>query len=199
MTQQLVPKLVTPEQAQVVASTLASAFVNDPMIAWPMSDQFGIDECRQLFSVIVESYVELGILWQLDDGAAAAALFDPDAAARFGEYDAQMRPLINVLTDDDGARYAQFWDWIAGHIGDKPVWFLDMLAVRPERQGLGLGSALLQHAVGLAEQQAMPLFLETSQQQNVGYYERFGFDVVDQGTSPQGGPHIWFMRRKPSR
>jgi hypothetical protein len=30
------------------------------------------------------------------------------------------------------------------------------------------------------------------------YYERFGFDIVTNEDAPDGGPHIWFMRRDPA-
>ena len=35
--------------------------------------------------------------------------------------------------------------------------------------------------------------------ENVGYYERFGFHTVVDEDAPDGGPHIWFMRRDPAK
>jgi hypothetical protein len=41
------------------------------------------------------------------------------------------------------------------------------------------------------------VFLETGTSRNVPLHERLGFRVLEEGHSPGGGPHIWFMRWDP--
>ena len=41
------------------------------------------------------------------------------------------------------------------------------------------------------------VILETGTPRNVPLYERLGFRVVEEADSPEGGPHVWFMRRDP--
>jgi hypothetical protein len=48
-----------------------------------------------------------------------------------------------------------------------------------------------------ADADRVPAFLETGRERNVGFYERFGFRVVDDADIPSGGPHVWFMRWDP--
>jgi ribosomal protein S18 acetylase RimI-like enzyme len=74
----------------------------------------------------------------------------------------------------------------------QPCWYLDTLAVGPASQGRGLGSTLLQH--GLARAGETPCFLYTVKPENVPYYERFGFSVVDNAVLVEGGPPAWTMR-----
>jgi predicted N-acetyltransferase YhbS len=72
-----------------------------------------------------------------------------------------------------------------------------VIGVDPARQGLGLGTALIEHGLGVARDQRLPAFLETANPRNVAYYERFGFRVVEDGHVPGGGSRFWFMRFDP--
>jgi ribosomal protein S18 acetylase RimI-like enzyme len=71
---------------------------------------------------------------------------------------------------------------------------MDLVAVHPSARGRGLGSQLVEHGLALARREGLPAFLETAQQSNVSYYERFGFRVIGEEKAPDGGPTIWFMR-----
>src|SRR4029453_3904367 len=86
-----------------------------------------------------------------------------------------------------GVRYRGFWDWIEAHLPPEPHWFLDHLAVAPERRGEGLGAGLVELGVGLGGRDGVPAFLETARPHNVGFYERLGFRVVADEPAPRGG------------
>jgi ribosomal protein S18 acetylase RimI-like enzyme len=122
----------------------------------------------------------------------------PAEAERFREIEGPTRDLIRPLTDDGGARYDLFWDWLGGHVPDDPCWFLDILAVDANARGRGLGRHLIEHGLDRARADGSPAFLETSVQDNVALYQRFGFRVVRELEAPDGGPTIWFMRADPS-
>ena len=49
----------------------------------------------------------------------------------------------------------------------------------------------------LTDDDALPAFLDTSEPDNLGYYERFGFLVTAELTLPNGIP-LWGMTRQPS-
>jgi GNAT superfamily N-acetyltransferase len=50
-----------------------------------------------------------------------------------------------------------------------------LLATRPEAQGSGLGSAVLDAVVAAADKQRMPLYLEAAHDGLVPLYERYAF------------------------
>jgi GNAT superfamily N-acetyltransferase len=182
-----------------MAVTFAAAMYDDPMIRWPLPPDVSLKTVEQATRPIAAMYVEVGAGWLLDDGWAMAAWIDPAAAARFDELELPTRAAIAPHTDDGGARYGRFWDWLATHIPDEPCWFLDLVAVHPSRQGRGLGARLVRHGLQLAASDGLPAFLETGQQRNVAMYERFGFRVVGAEPAPDGGPTIWFMSTEPQR
>ena len=58
------------------------------------------------------------------------------------------------------------------------LWYLEVVAVHPSLQSRGLGGGvmrwILEHVHG------DPLYLECTREENVGFYESFGFRVVEE-------------------
>ena len=61
-----------------------------------------------------------------------------------------------------------------GHVGQDPVLALGPLAVRPDRQRHGVGSALMHAVLGAADALGEPLVALLG---DPGYYRRFGFEL----------------------
>ena len=78
----------------------------------------------------------------------------------------------------------------SGH-PDEPHVYLWFLAVDPEHQRAGVGRALLARVCEDAE---APVYLDTSNPDNVPYYAAAGFEEIGRGTLPRDTP-MWFMRR----
>jgi ribosomal protein S18 acetylase RimI-like enzyme len=72
-------------------------------------------------------------------------------------------------------------------------WYLGTLGVDPDRWGRGVGTALLARWLAEVDRDALPAWLETDRERNVGFYQRAGFGVEEQ-IEVLGVP-IWLMRR----
>lgn len=79
-----------------------------------------------------------------------------------------------------------------------PHFYLSALGVEPERQGEGIGTALMRPVLERADALAQPAYLETATARNVLLYERAGFSVVEELTLPDTDVHGWLMYRAPS-
>jgi len=176
-----------------LAATLSSAFADDPMIRFPMPEATPQD-LDALFRAIMVPYLALDVAWKVGDALGCAAWLPPAQAARFAEIEAATRTEIYSLTADNGARYSVFWDWLETHLPAEPCWFLDLVGVRPDAQGQGIGRALITHGIERAGAAGQPAFLETGTESNVGLYESLGFHVVCRERAPDEGPMIWFMQ-----
>lgn len=55
-------------------------------------------------------------------------------------------------------------------------WYVEVVAVRPSHQGLGLGGRLMTTIKDLAGPE--PIVLECTDMANIGFYRRHGFEVV---------------------
>jgi ribosomal protein S18 acetylase RimI-like enzyme len=75
--------------------------------------------------------------------------------------------------------------------------YLMVLGVEPKRQGQGVGGALLQPGLELADRERVPCYLETAKEINVRFYEKHGFEVRRKIDLPRGGPPMWTMLREP--
>ena len=64
-----------------------------------------------------------------------------------------------------------------GHVGEVPVLALGPLAVRPDRQGAGVGSALMHAVLGAGDALGEPLVALLG---DPGYYGRFGFRLASE-------------------
>ncbi|KAF2671590.1 hypothetical protein BT63DRAFT_422128 [Microthyrium microscopicum] len=59
---------------------------------------------------------------------------------------------------------------------DNNSWYLVYLGTRPEARRKGYARALIEDVMVTADQQGVPMYLESSKEVNVGIYEKFGFE-----------------------
>ena len=78
----------------------------------------------------------------------------------------------------------------------EPHLLLQLLAVVPEAQGRGIGSALMRPVFERADRDGVPAYLEATSERNRALYERHGFVFRGPITVP-GGPTLHAMWRDP--
>ena len=76
-----------------------------------------------------------------------------------------------------------------------PHFYINILGVNPQNQGKGIGRAILSHIHQMSEQHSDShgVALDTQTEQNVGYYQRFGYSVST--TAELENVKNWFMFR----
>jgi len=185
------------ERVPAIAMMLARAFADDPMILVSLAPEDVEDRMRHYFTLIDELWADLGVLWEAGETAGAVAWLSPEHVGALGTSNTVIREGVHALSPDEGVRHDALWNWVESRIPDEPHWFLDQIGVDPDRQGEGIGRMLVDFGLELARRDGLPAFLETGVARNVGYYERFGFRVEEEGDAPMDGPHVWFMRLDP--
>ncbi|MFI9231636.1 GNAT family N-acetyltransferase [Streptomyces rimosus] len=140
--------------------------------------------------------LEHGRVWVADDGAAVAVWTTPETTEA-GSVFAELGPLFAEIAGDRAEIFAQTEAALGPHRPTEPVWFLGSVGVDPDRQGRGLGGAVIRPGLEAADVAGVPAFLETSDERNVRFYERLGFEVTAECVLPGGGPRTWSMSRKP--
>lgn len=189
---------VDPVEVPALAGVLARAFAGDPMMTWPLISGDDLPaRTRACFEITDTAFAGEGWMWSAADGLGAMTLLPPGSGAREQALADATAPALNALAPDGGARYDAFWAWIWSRMPREPHWLLDQLAVEPAAQGRGIAGALIRHAIAAAAADGLPLVLETAREANLGLYGHHGFAVVDEADAPDGGPHIWFLRRDP--
>ena len=78
-----------------------------------------------------------------------------------------------------------------------PHWYLLALGVDPESQGSGYGTALVSKGIERANRDNRPIYLETETEANASFYERLGFETLDEITIEAIGMPFSLMIRRP--
>ncbi len=85
-------------------------------------------------------------------------------------------------------------DW-SGRDPKERHWHLGPVAVEPGLQGMGVGSQMMERFCARMDAEGDLAYLETETPENVRFYQRFGFETVEEA-EVLGNPN-WFMRREP--
>ena len=92
--------------------------------------------------------------------------------------------------------FARVGVWLATwrtHDLAEPHWHLGPVAVDAHLQGRGIGTALMVEYCERLDHLVAVGYLETDKAENVGFYEKFGFETVTE--APVLETPNWFMRR----
>jgi GNAT superfamily N-acetyltransferase len=97
---------------------------------------------------------------------------------------------------EDPATQARLAEWLqtwGKRDPAEPHFHLGPVAADAGKQGQGIGTALMQAFCDRVDRDGALAYLETDKPENVGFYEKFGFETV--GEAPVIGVTNWFMRR----
>jgi GNAT superfamily N-acetyltransferase len=132
-----------------------------PMMRWPLGEHGDVvDRFTRCFAYFLEEVLELGVVWEVGD-ANGAAVWVPPGRSEAWEGDPWNQPRIGALTDDAGARYDSFWEWVDSRHPDEPLWRLDSTAVERAAQGRRFGAALIAAGLAQAREDGVGAFLST--------------------------------------
>lgn len=196
--------VVAPAQRRDVgelAAVLARAFHVDPVMTWMMPDESARSRgLPRVFAAMTRHHFlrNGGVEVARGDGVGAAALWDPPGRWKQSQLEQLlMMPGFLRAMGRQTRRGQQVADLMKGHHPEEPHWYLAVIGSDPTVRGTGFGSALLRSRLDRCDAEHAPAYLESSNPDNIGYYQRFGFDVTGEIQLPDGGPKMWPMWRQP--
>ncbi|MGV9408572.1 GNAT family N-acetyltransferase [Nocardia sp. NPDC003693] len=182
----------------VAVDTLARAFAEYPYTRHVIAADNHLDRIRRYQELCLTRVAMVrGRVWVAEAGRAIAIWFSPDRdpGAEFAAIARELGELIGDRSDAAAVSEAA----IEPHRPEYPVWLLNTVAVAPELQGRGLGSAVLRPGIEAASRAGYPAFLETSSAANVRFYRRLGFEVTAEVVVAGDGLRTWCMQRESRR
>jgi ribosomal protein S18 acetylase RimI-like enzyme len=187
---------------RALSATLGRAFYDDPVMTWMLPDA-GLRGRRlhRLFASLTRYHhlsrggVEIA---SAGDGVGAAALWDPPGRWMHTRAE-ELRALPGLIlafgkTLERGLTVTELMK--RSH-PEEPHWYLAVIGSDPSTRGQGFGQALMRSRLDRVDAEHAPAYLESSNPDNVPYYERFGFEVTGELMLPDGGPTMWCMWRRP--
>ena len=184
-----------------VTEVLVAAFADDPVQQWLFAPAADPDAGRRaLFEIFVEDYFWLGHLHVVVDagGIAGAALWSPpDRGVLRGD---RVGVLLGALTPHLGDELVPRLGELARTHEHRPVephLYLGILGVDPSRQSHGHGTSLLGPTLADCDRTGLMAHLESSNERNIPFYERHGFEVAGAYRCGGDGPRMTMMTRRP--
>jgi ribosomal protein S18 acetylase RimI-like enzyme len=181
----------------------SKAYRADPLIGYFVrNDSARSDGLRRLFDYCLrEQALAHGQVTMTRDGSACAAWLPPAQARPTMSLVEQIALLPRMARICSLARVPRLLATMRllerHHPAGPPHHYLYVLAVVPERQGQGLGSALLRAGLRAIDQTCAATYLETASERNLALYRRHGFVVTGEARLPFDGPRLWFLWREP--
>jgi GNAT superfamily N-acetyltransferase len=183
--------------AHRLAGVLARAFDDDPVMTWMFPDHtLRVRRSRRFFGVRLKHLLPQGEVYTTD-GLAGGALWALPGRWRLRPL--EVLELLAVLAPALGPRGPRALHGLRLVESRHPTaahYYLATLGTEPERQGLGIGSALMAPVLESCDADEIPAYLESSKERNVAFYARHGFRVMDEIRLPKGPP-LWGMWREP--
>lgn len=181
-----------------LSGILAAAFADDPFWRWLVGN--GADARARMKKGFAAQLRHLalphGMVYCTPD-RSAAALWSPPLQWHLGLRQ-QLRVLPEFIAAVGWRRLLPAQRAITAvqkvHPA-QPHYYLQVLGVDPASQGRGLGQVLLAPMLRMADQRHMPVYLETANSDNIGFYQRFGFELSTELAMPAGAPPLWLMWR----
>ncbi|WP_405619056.1 GNAT family N-acetyltransferase [Streptomyces sp. NBC_00076] len=211
------------EDRELLVRLLDQAFQDDPVSCWV----FPGDEHRRMTHpmlmgaftdiVLAEGRVDVTedgtacALWlsvpgddhghdsAADDSAAdGSGLDDSDDSVKGDAAESDGPALLREAVDPDNERVELIGRLTADiHPEGRAHAYLWMIAVAPERQGEGLGTALMASVLDRCDREGLPAYLEASNARSRKLYERLGFTLAGRPLDLPDGPTMWPMWREP--
>jgi len=180
---------------------LARAFYDDPVMIWLLPDEKArTAQLRRLFTTMTRHHhlAHGGVEVACDGpGVGAAALWDPPnqwQESLRGQL-AMTATFIRVfgLRSTRGRAVQELMKRVHP---EEPHWYLAVIGSDPTVRGKGFGQVLMRSRLARVDAEHAPAYLESTKHQNIGYYQRFGFELAGEIALPDDGPTMWPMWRQ---
>ena len=195
-------RLAAVSDIEALAAMLARAFAHDPFYAYLAGTAPERSErMRQGWvGILRHASDRLSATYTTDDHSGAAIWHPPGYSGASFVGSLRMMPSVARLAGGyrrlrEISRAISALEQRREHHAPMPHYYLSALGVEPERQGEGIGTALMEPVLERAREDRVPAYLETATARNVLLYERLGFALVEELTLPATDVHGWLMLR----
>lgn len=193
------PRRATQADVGSLARLFAAAFITDPVMDWiarpGMERSQGLERFfRWLLAVRA---IPFGEVWMAEDASVCAAWLPPAAPASPGGLLEQIKLVPMFIQLCGFTRMLRGQAMANAMEKNHPRarhYYLAFIAVAPQFQGMGLGSAMMEATLKSVDASGAPAYLENSNPKNTRLYERCGF-VTRKNIAPAAAPPLVAMWR----
>ncbi|TDB71851.1 GNAT family N-acetyltransferase [Micromonospora sp. KC721] len=185
-----------PGETRAVAARIADAFQVLAATVWLVPEASKREAALTgHFEILVDHAMRHGLVYGTADRAGVAVWFPQvgEPAPPPADYDARLAGACGEWID----RFRHLDALFEAHHPHDEHHHLAFLAVAPQRQGQGIGTALLRHHHAVLDAEQVPAYLEASSESSRDLYARHGYVGREPFRLPDGTP-FFPMWREPS-
>ncbi len=192
-----------PKNKKKAAAVVASAFFNYPMFTFYFPDEKRREKelpwymeqtlnCALAYGEVYTNPECSGVVFTLPPGHTKLSQWE------YMQHGFLFTPLVLGSKDFDRSQECEAFvsETHERLMQNRLHYYLWGLTVDPKVKQQGIGSALLQKVLEIADAAIMPMYLETHDEKNVAYYESKGFKLISTEKFPHFELDIWCMVRE---
>lgn len=180
---------------ELIGDIIGHSFADDPVNQWVFKNQTGI---TNFFTLVAKKlYLPRGFGHVLENGSGGSMWLPQHVKKHIPLWNS-----IDIATSmirHGGLKSVfqgmQVDDYLANKKPSKSHYYLFAIGTRPEDQGKGIGTKIMEAGLRQVDSAGMPAFLESSKESNIPFYEKFGFKVIEKIIPAKGCPPLWLMWR----
>ena len=190
-------------QVKAASQVLARAFTDDPeLVRFVSEPRRRAELLHSMFRMELSHAILHGEVYAVSTKMEGIAVWLPSGAPDISFWTAVRGGGLTLLFKG-GREFLQkmkqdedFAHKLRRRLAPTPHWYLAILGVDPQFQGKGYASRLLKPMLSRLDEEKLPAYLETSVEDYVPIYQRFGFRVIEEAVMPGSGTKMWVMLRK---
>ena len=184
----------------VAGAVLGRAFTTDPVFGWILGGTGRLEQrlvqAFTAFAVGANRRPPAQVLVTPERTAASIWLAPNEWNAPVSEIVRQAPRLLRAY-GTRSPRALRLLSVVEKHHPREPHWYLEAIGTVPEARGQGIGPTVLTPVLDRCDNEKLPAYLESSNPQNIPFYERHGFVKMPLFELPPGCPVITPMWRTP--
>ena len=173
------------------ALVIANAFQKDTLYKSLITDD---DKRKGALPIFFESYMgmfpEAKFLYSTENKESIAFIFVPNAKInKIESFKAKAKGMLKLLTMIKVLNIKELYSFLNGIHNNSSVWIenhikgdfihIDLIVTKEKHKGMGYASEIIKKVIDIADELKVPITLETQNIDNIKYYEKFGFEIVE--------------------
>jgi GNAT superfamily N-acetyltransferase len=184
---------------EAASAALADAFADYAWTRWTVDSREHVARIESLQRLVIERIaLPYGEVWVADDEAGRISSVAIWMLPGSSIPESVLEATAAAQAELEGDRHeASVRAEVACELlrPQRPYYLLGAVGTRSDSQRHGLATKVLAPMLDRAESEGAIVHLETSDADNVRFYERLGLSVTGEIDVPGGGPHVWAMAR----
>ena len=177
-----------------IVDIFVDAFSEDPYFRWLFPTR---PLLRFLFELVVQEMLPYGHIKYAEGGRGAIAALPPEISfASWIPISRALKYLIKLGVIST-ARVVKMMYLVKDNFPTRDHYYIFSLGTRSLDQGHGIGSVLLRQTLKCADRHQKLTYLENSNERNLSFYSRHGFELKKQIVLDKKGTSLWLMHREP--